>query len=67
VPVPDVVGQRVTAATLVLRAAGFRVSIPGEVIAPGPKPDPRRVRIQTPFGDTLAPKGSTVVLLLDST
>jgi hypothetical protein len=67
VPVPGVVGQRVTAAMLVLRAAGFRVSIPGEVVAPGSRPDRRRVRIQTPPGGTLALRGSTVVLVLDST
>ena len=66
VRVPDVTGQRLASATLTLRAAGFRVSVPGAVV-PAPKPDQRRVRTQTPAGDTLAPKGATVVLVLDST
>jgi hypothetical protein len=63
VRVPDVTGQRVAGATLILRAAGFRVAVP-----PGaaPKPDQRRVRAQTPAGGTLAPRGTTVTLLLDS-
>lgn len=65
VRVPDVVGLRLPAATLTLRAAGFRVSVPGAV-GPAPKPDQRRVSAQRPAGGSLAPKGSTVVLVLDS-
>jgi hypothetical protein len=66
VRVPDVIGQRLASATLTLRAAGFKVSVLGAGV-PAPKPDQRRVRWQTPTGGTPAPRGATVVLLLDST
>ena len=65
VRVPDVTGQRLTSATLTLRAAGFRVSVLGAV-GPAPKPDARRVSSQLPTGGSFAPKGSTVALILDS-
>lgn len=65
VRVPNVIGQRLTSATLTLRAAGFRVAVSGAWV-PAPKPDQRRVRAQFPAGGTLAPRGATVVLLVDT-
>lgn len=64
VRVPDVTGLRVQTATLTLRASGFRVVVPGGTVVP--IPDQRRVRAQTPAGGTLAAKGATVTLVLDS-
>lgn len=65
VRVPDVTGQRLTSATLTLRAAGFKVYVVGTV-GSVPEPDRRRVSSQLPRGGSLAPKGSTVLLVLDS-
>jgi hypothetical protein len=64
VRVPDVTGLRVPTATLTLRAAGFGVLVSGGGVVP--RPDMRRVRAQTPAGGTLAPRGATVILVLDS-
>lgn len=64
-PVPDVVGQRLKSAMVTIEAAGFRVSVLGGG-GPAPKPDKRKVAVQRPGAGTLAPIGSTVVLVLDS-
>jgi hypothetical protein len=65
VRVPDVTGQRLTSATLTLRAAGFKVYVLG-TFGPVPETDRRRVSSQLPRGGSFAPKGSTVLLVLDS-
>jgi hypothetical protein len=60
VRVPNVVGQRQTTATAVLRAAGFHVSaIP---VAYAPPRDGGRVLAQSPLGGTTAPRGSLVTI-----
>lgn len=63
VAVPDVVGLRVRSATAILKAAGFRVTVLGGILAPDR--DARRVTVQQPGAGTKARAGSVVVLLTD--
>ncbi|HEY6748533.1 MAG TPA: PASTA domain-containing protein [Mycobacteriales bacterium] len=63
VPVPDVVGLRVTAAAGVLRAQGFKVQVLGGVL--GPDRDDRRVTAQRPRAGAVVLAGSTVILVTD--
>lgn len=65
VVIPDVLGERLKSATATLQAAGFRVAVFGSP-GPPPRPDQRRVTSQRPGSGTLAPAGSTVVLVMDS-
>lgn len=63
VSVPDVVGLRVKSATAILKAAGFKVTVLGGILAPDR--DARRVTVQQPGPGTKARPGSVVVLLTD--
>lgn len=63
VAVPDLVGLKVRSATSILKAAGFKVTVLGGILAPDR--DARRVTGQQPGPGTKARPGSVVVLLTD--
>ena len=63
VRVPDIIGQRVRAATATLRAAGFQVAVLGGFSRPDR--DERRVIAQRPTPGSWVPAGSLVVLIID--